>query len=67
MQLEPPFAPVLAWECLALIASESWVEASLKNRSWVVVEEAILSFVDGKVATVSVAVVKVAVLEDGSG
>ena len=31
------------------------------------VEEAILSFVDGKVATVSVAIVKVAVLEDGSG
>ena len=26
--LEPTCAPVLAWECLALIASESWVEAS---------------------------------------
>ena len=65
--MEPTFAPVLAWECLALIASESWVEASLKNHSLVVVAEAILSFVDGKVATVSIAVVKVAVLKDGSG
>ena len=26
--LEPNFAPVLAWECLALITSESLVEAS---------------------------------------
>ena len=26
--LEPTCALVLAWECLALIASESWVEAS---------------------------------------
>ena len=26
--LEPTCAPVLAWECLALIASESWAEAS---------------------------------------
>ena len=39
----------------------------LKNHSLVVVAEAILSVVDGKVATFSVAVVKVAVLEDGSG
>ena len=31
------------------------------------VEEAVLSVVDGKVATFSVAVIKVAVLEDGSG
>ena len=31
------------------------------------VEEAVLSVVDGKVATLSVAVVKVAVLEDGGG
>ena len=59
--------PFLAWECLALIASESWVEASLKNHSLVVVAEAILSVVDGKVATFSVAVIKVAVLEDDSG
>ena len=33
----------------------------------VVVEEAVLSVVDGKEATFSVAVVKVAVLEDGGG
>ena len=31
------------------------------------VEEAVLSVVDGKVATLSVAIVKVVVLEDGSG
>ena len=43
--------------CLALIASESWVEASLKNHSLVMVEEAVLRVVDGKVA----------VLEDDSG
>ena len=39
----------------------------LKNRSLVMVEEAVFSVVDGKVATLSVAIVKVAVLEDGGG
>ena len=39
----------------------------LKNHSLVVVEEAVLSIVNGKVATLRVAVVKVAVLKDGSG
>ena len=39
----------------------------MKNRSLVVVEEAVLSVVDDKVATFSVAVVKVAVLEDSGG
>ena len=42
--------------CLALIASESWVEGSLKNHSLVVVDEAVLSIVDSKVA----------ILDDGS-
>ena len=65
--MEPTFAPVLAWECLALTARVSWVEASLKNCYLVMVEEAVFSIVDGKVATLSIAVVKVAVLEDGSG
>ena len=42
---------------MALIASETLVEASLKNRSWVVVE----------VVVFSVVVVKVTVLEDVDG
>ena len=33
----------------------------------VVVEEAVLSILDSKVATFSIAIVKVAVLEDGGG
>ena len=40
-----------------MIASELWVEASLKNHPLVMVEEAVLRVVDGKVA----------VLEDNSG
>ena len=30
VQLEPTLAPVLAWECMALIARDTLVEASLK-------------------------------------
>ena len=33
----------------------------------VIIEEAVLSVVDGKVATLSIAVIEVGVLEDGSG
>ena len=43
------------------------VVLTLKNRSLVVVEEAVFSVVDGKVATLSVAVIKEAIFEDGSG
>ena len=39
----------------------------LSNCSLVVVEEAVLSVVDGKVATFCIAVVKVAILEDSGG